>query len=375
MYLNTIMKEGFDLAMMKGLKKWRLFSLLAALTIFLSGCGEEYLSTLAPAGQVGRDQFNLLLLASAIMALVIIVVVIIYVIALTRYSRKKVGENVIPKQVEGSHTLEIIWTVIPILLLVVLAIPTVYYTYKHADVAAMDQVDEEGNKTHLTVNVTAKLYWWEFEYPELGIVTAQELVVPTDEQVFFNLKAADVKHSFWIPSIGGKLDTNVENVNKFYLVFDKESAGLEDGVFYGKCAELCGPSHALMDFKVKSMNRDDFNEWAEAMKTTVHTAEGDLAKQGEELFQTASCIGCHATGGEGMAPQTGPSLATFGDRNRVAGFMDHTKENVKAWISDPQKYKPGNVMPDDTELNGGKEFTDEQLDALAEYLMGLSIEK
>lgn len=374
MHMNTTMKEGFDLAMMKGLKKWRLFSLLAALTIFLSGCGEEYLSTLTPAGQVGRDQFNLLLLASAIMTFVVIVVVIIYVLALVKFRRKKVGENVIPKQVEGSHTLEVIWTVIPILLLIVLAVPTVIYTYKHADVAAMDHVDADGNKTAVTVNVTAKLYWWEFEYPDLGVVTAQELVVPTGEKVYFNLKAADVKHSFWIPAAGGKMDTNVENVNQFYLEFDKESAGLKDGVFYGKCAELCGPSHALMDFKVKTLNRDDFNAWVEAAKTTEAVADGELATQGEEIFNT-SCIACHATSAAGTAGGVGPNLATFGDRNRVAGFMDHTEEDLKNWISDPQKYKPGNLMPQPKQLNNGEDFSEEQLDALAEYLMGLSIEK
>lgn len=374
MNMNTIMKEGFDLAMMKGLKKWRLFSLLAALTIFLSGCGEEYLSTLTPAGQVGRDQFNLLLLSSAIMALVIIVVVIIYVVALVKFRRTKVGENVIPKQVEGSHTLEVIWTAIPIVLLLILAVPTVMYTYKHADVAAMDHVDEDGNKTALTINVTAKLYWWEFEYPDLGIVTAQELVVPTGEKVYFNLKAADVKHSFWIPTAGGKMDTNVENVNQFYLEFDKESAGLKDGVFYGKCAELCGPSHALMDFKVKTLDRKDFNSWAEAMKTTVHTAEGDLATQGEEIFNT-SCIACHATSGAGSTGGVGPNLAAFGDRNRVAGFMTHDEESLKKWINNPQEYKPGNLMPQPEKINNGEKFSEEQLDALAEYLMGLSVEK
>ncbi|WP_313891409.1 cytochrome c oxidase subunit II [Psychrobacillus sp.] len=360
--------------MMKGLKKWRLFSLLAALTIFLSGCGEEYLSTLTPAGEVGRDQFNLLLLTTAIMALVIIVVVVIYLLAIVKFRRSKLGEDFIPKQVEGSHTLEMIWTIIPILLLILIAVPTVYYTYKHADVSAMEEVDEAGNKTAVTVNVTAKLYWWEFEYPDLGIVTAQELVIPTNEKVYFNLTAAEVKHSFWIPTAGGKMDTNVENVNQFYLEFDKESAGLKDGVFYGKCAELCGPSHALMDFKVKTVDRATFNAWAESMKTTVPVAEGELATQGEEIFNT-SCIACHATSADGSAGGMGPNLASFGDRNRVAGFMKHDVENLKNWINDPQKYKPGNIMPQPETLNNGEKFNEEQLDALAEYLMGLSVEK
>jgi cytochrome c oxidase subunit 2 len=354
--------------MMKGLKKWRLFSLLAALTVFLAGCGQEELSTLLPAGEVGRDQFNLLMLTSAIMVLVIFVVVIIYVISLIRFRRSKVGEDHIPEQVEGSHTLELVWTIIPIILVLIMAVPSVYYTYKLGDVSAMDAVDEDGNAENLVVDVTAKLYWWEFEYPDLGIVTAQELVVPMDEKVYFNLIAADVKHSFWIPAVGGKLDTNVENVNKFYLVFEKDSKDLKDGVFYGKCAELCGPSHALMDFKVKTMPRAEFDNWVTAMQATGDRVADAAVSQGEELF-AQSCIGCHAVSAVGESGAAGPNLATFGDRNRVAGYMDHTEEKLKDWIQDTQKYKPGNTMP------SFNQFSDDELDAIAAYLMGLSVEK
>lgn len=357
--------------MMKGLKKWRLFSLLAVLTVFLAGCGQEELSTLLPAGQVGRDQFNLLILSSVIMLVVIIVVVTIYVIALVRFRRSKLGEDFIPEQVEGSHKLELVWTVLPILLILLLAVPTVYYTYKLGDVAAMGEVDEDGNPENLIVDVTAKLYWWEFEYPDLGIVTAQELVVPMDEKVYFNLIAADVKHSFWIPAVGGKLDTNVENVNKFYLVFEKDSKDIKngDGVFYGKCAELCGPSHALMDFKVKTMPRPEFDQWVTSMQAT---GEKQIVanEQGEEVFNQ-SCIVCHAVSAVGGSNEKqGPNLASFGDRNRVAGFLDHDKESLIDWIKDTQKWKPGNKMP-----GFGKQLSDQELDALSEYLMGLSVEK
>ncbi|RKJ70474.1 cytochrome c oxidase subunit II, partial [Butyricicoccus sp. 1XD8-22] len=280
--------------MMKGLKKWRLFSLLAVMTVFLSACGEEYISTLQPAGAVGKEQFNLLLFSITIMTLVVVVVSVIYLYAFVKFRRSKVGEDHMPKQVEGSHVLETIWTVIPIVLLMILAVPTLTSTYKFADVAAMDEVDENNEKVALTVNVTAKLYWWEFEYPDLGIVTAQELVVPTGEKVYFNLKAADVKHSFWIPSIGGKMDTNVENINKFYLEFDEESEDLKDGVFYGKCAELCGPSHALMDFKVKTLSPEAFDTWVASMKDTEgQTADAESTDLGEATF-AANCLGCHA---------------------------------------------------------------------------------
>ncbi len=356
--------------MMKGLKKWRLFSLLAALTVFLAGCGQEELSTLLPAGQVGKDQFKLLMLSSGIMLGVIAVVSIIYVVAIVRFRRSKLGEDHVPEQVEGSHTLELVWTVIPVLLVLLLAVPTVYYTYKLGDVSAMHEVNEDGQSENLVVDVTAKLYWWEFEYPTLGIVTAQELVVPTGEKVYFNLLAADVKHSFWIPAIGGKLDTNVENVNKFYLTFDKESESLKDGVFYGKCAELCGPSHALMDFKVKTLPRAEFDKWVSAMQATGEKSTDVAdASQGEQLFQQ-SCIACHATSAVGEGGAIGPNLASFGDRNRVAGFMDHTEAGLVEWISDTQKQKPGNLMP-----SFGDKLSDEEINAIAEYLMGLSVEK
>ena len=362
--------------MIKGLKKWRLFALMTALLVFLAGCGREEISTLLPAGEVAQDQFNLLILSTIVMAFVIIVVTIIYVLAIVKFRRSKVGEDVIPEQVEGSAKLEFLWTAIPIVLILILAVPTVYSTFDLADVSTMDvQAEDSDAMTNLTVNVTAKLYWWEFEYPEQGIVTAQELVVPTNERVYFNLISADVKHSFWIPSIGGKLDANPENVNTFYLTFDQESSELEDGVFYGKCAELCGPSHALMDFKVKSMDRESFDQWVAAMQEEAAPAEGDLAQQGEQLFTDKTCIACHATSGAGAAGGVGPNVATFGDRNRVAGYLEHDEENLKNWISDPQKYKPGNLMPDPESLNNGEPFTEQELDALAAYLMSLSVEE
>lgn len=360
--------------MMKGLKKWRLFGLLTALIVFLSGCGKDYLSTLSPAGEVGSDQHNLMLLATGIMTLVILVVLVIYVLAIIRFRRKKVGENVIPKQVEGSTALEILWTAVPIILLLILAVPTVALTYKFADTKAMNAKSVNGHKP-VTVNVTAKLYWWQFEYPNEGIVTSQELVVPTGEKVYFNLTSGDVKHSFWIPAIGGKMDTNVDNINKFYLEFDEQSKDLETGVFYGKCAELCGPSHALMDFKIKTLSRADFDNWVKEMKASdKHVATSALEKQGEALFKT-SCVSCHATSGVGKGTGIAPNLATFGDRSRVAGVLDHNSTNIKKWINDPQSVKPGNTMPQPEKINKGKKFTDQELDALAAYLMGLSVEK
>lgn len=353
---------------MKRLMNWRLYSLLIMLTLILAGCGKPYLSTLTPAGEVAQIQYDLMLLSTWIMVGVIIVVTIIFVIVVMKFRRK---DDRIPKQVEGSHTLEIIWTTIPILLLLILAIPTVAATFKLADVSEMEQVNKDGKRDALVVNVRANLYWWEFEYPDLGIITGQELVVPTDQKVYFNLKASDVKHSFWIPAVGGKLDNNTDVVNKFWLEFDSAKAEEAGGLFYGKCAELCGPSHAFMDFKVKAVSKDEFKQWTTAMQNTEEQQPTtDLAKEGQDIFNQ-SCIGCHAVtpiDGRPEAARTAPNLATFGERSRIAGILEHSEKDLKNWLSNPETYKPGNKM-----TGTYNELKPEQLNALTEYLMSLKV--
>ncbi|WP_411843977.1 cytochrome c oxidase subunit II [Salinicoccus sp. HZC-1] len=347
--------------------KW--IGLISVLMVFLSGCGKNHLSTLRPAGEVGQEQFNLMLLSIIIMILVIVVVVILFTFALTKSRRSKVGEDFEPKDVAGNHTLEMIWTGIPILLLIILAIPTIFYTFKQADTRAMETEDGELNSEEVVVNVTANQYWWEFEYPNQEVVTSQELVVPTDTKVYFNLQGADVKHSFWVPAAGGKMDTNVDGINSFYLVFDEGKAQDSDRLFYGKCAELCGPSHALMDFKVKALPQEEYDQWLADMKSVEEPAQAsaDDAAEGQEIFNN-SCIGCHAVTPQGTGAQ-GPNLANFGDRDLIAGYLEHDKENLVDWITDPESLKPGNKM------TGAYDLSEEEIDKVAEYLMGLKVEE
>ena len=351
---------------MKRLAKWRLISLFAMLALVLSGCGKPYLSALNPAGEVADTEYDLMKLSTYIMIGVILVVVVIFVLVFLRFRRK---DERIPKQVEGSHRLEIIWTTIPILLLLILAVPTVASTFKLADVSPMDKK----NTKALIVNVRSHLYWWDFEYPGQKIVTSQELVVPTNEKVYFNLKSMDVKHSFWIPAVGGKIDTNTDNANKFWLEFDDKRSNEAGNLFYGKCAELCGPSHALMDFKVKAMSRDKFDAWVSAMQNVKGPQKATTASavKGQEIFNK-SCIGCHAVTPANKMPDTArvaPNLTNFGDRSRVAGILDHNKEELKKWITNPETYKPGNMM---TGKYGN--LTDDQIDAVADYLLGLKVQ-
>jgi cytochrome c oxidase subunit 2 len=341
---------------------------MAMLLFILSGCGgKPYLSALKPAGEVAQMQYDLMKLSTYIMVGVIAIVLVIFILVLIRFRRK---DDTIPKQVEGNRKLEIIWTIIPILLLLILAVPTITTTFKLADVSAMDQK----NPNTLVVNVRAHLYWWDFEYPNQKIVTSQELVVPTNEKVYFNLKSMDVLHSFWIPAVGGKVDANPDNTNKFWLEFDNTKANEAGNLFYGKCAELCGPSHALMDFKVKAIPRSQFNNWVKAMQNvkTPQQPTSALAQEGQTIFNQ-SCIGCHAVTPANTTPENArlaPNLTNFGDRSRIAGILPHTKENLKNWIRNPEAIKPGNKM-------AGKypQMSEEQLNALAAYLMGLKVQQ
>ncbi|MBP2239992.1 cytochrome c oxidase subunit 2 [Cytobacillus eiseniae] len=355
---------------MKRLAKWRLVSLFALVSLILSACsGQPHLSTLQPAGEVAQKQYDLMVLSTVIMLAVMAVVAVIFVVVLVKFRRK---DDKIPKQVEGNHALEIIWTVIPILLILIISVPTVVSIFKFADVDAMERKNEDGTVDATVVNVRASLYWWEFEYPNEGIVTSQELVVPTDEKVYFNLIASDVKHSFWIPAVGGKMDNNTENVNKFWLEFDSEHVDPNE-LFQGRCAELCGPSHALMDFKAKALPRAEYDQWVSDMKNVeeAEVATTDLAQQGQEIFNQ-SCIGCHAvtpSNGTPAEARLAPNLTNFGERSIIAGYLENNEENLKDWLKDPETFKPGNKMTD----TYGK-LTPEQLDALTAYLMGLKVQ-
>ncbi len=349
---------------MKRFTRWRLSLLLVIMAFILSGCGEPYLSSLRPAGEVAKKQFHLMLLSTAIMVLVILVVTTLFVIVLIRFRRK---DDRIPEQVEGSHKLEVIWTVIPIILILILALPTVKATLALGNMSGMEDEDA------VVVNVRASLYWWEFEYPNEGIVTSQELVVPTDEKIFFNLTASDVKHSFWVPALGGTLDTNTDNVNTFWLQIDSDAAEEAGNLFYGKCAELCGPSHALMDSKVRAVSRDEYDRWIKGMKAAKEPQKPEtaLAKKGEEIFNEKGCISCHAVTSANStieAARIGPNLTDFGERAYVVGILQNNKEELKKWLKNPESVKPANKMTGTYE-----ELTEEELDALAEYLLSLKV--
>lgn len=337
------------------MKRWqfagRAAILFTAVMMLLAGCSERP-SPIKPAAPVAEEQFNLIILSLGIMLVVCAVVFFIFFVVLIRF-REKPGQVKIPKQVEGNHKLEVAWTVIPLIFLLILAVPTVALTFA----LDKDYSEEEGT---LNVQVVGHQFWWEFNYPDLGIYTAQELVVPEKAKVNFELLAADVMHSFWIPAIGGKEDVIPGTTNKMFLDMPALSENPEENIYVGKCAEYCGQSHALMDFKVKVLSEEDFQAWVENQKQPVQVSEA--VKEGEELF-AANCISCHAINGEQPSP-SGPNLKGFANRDLVAGFRPNNEQWLKDWIRNPDDVKPGATMP-------ALGLNEEEIDALVQYLYEL----
>lgn len=341
--------------------KFKVLLLLSFLLLVLSGCGWENLTALVPKGYGAESSMNLIILTTVVMTFVFLSVMIIYVIVLVRFRKRKGEEDVIPVQVEGSKALETIWTIIPIILVLVMAVPTVIATFDLADASDQDE--------HLNINVTGKQYWWHFDYEDEEIVTSQDMYIPVNTKVYVNLFSEDVLHSFWVPSLSGKLDVNVENVNTMFM------EAYEEGVFYGKCAELCGPSHSLMDFKVVVVSEEEYEQWVQDIKNVdpEEVPSDAVAQEGRELFEANSCINCHAIGsadyvqGDRTANvPVGPDLTSFGDRSRFAGILLPTKENLVKWLQDPEDIKPGNLM-----TGMYPELSDDEAEKIAEYLMQL----
>lgn len=346
------------------MKKWkhslRLLPLLLAVSFLLSGCGKQGVSALEPQGPVGHDQAWLMLFSLAIMVIVVLVVGFLFTYALVRFRKRPGQEDVIPEQTEGNMKLEILWTVIPVILLAILAVPTVAKTFSLSDTST-----PKGQKV-VTVNVTAHQYWWEFEYPDLGITTAQDLYIPTGTKVVFNLTSKDVVHSFWVPGLGGKQDANPGINNHLWLKADTE------GTYKGRCAELCGQSHALMYFNVKAVSPQAFKQWTADMKKGAAAPVSAEAEQGQQIFQQ-TCTRCHATDVKNKS--FGPNLANFGDRDNIGGVGQHTKQVLMSWITNPDNVKPGTNMPAFGQGQGGKTtLTNDQIKAVATYLMGLKVQ-
>ena len=302
----------------------------------------------------------------------VITVVFVAVFALLFYTLWRFrddGSEGNPEQIHGNLVMEIGWTLLPVLLVLIMIVPTIRTIFTLADAA------EEGA---LEIRVIGKRWWWEFQYPKEGIVTANELHVPVGRPLSFLLESDSVIHSFWTPRLGGKRDAVPGRVNRIWMTIKDVPEPGKPLMYRGECAEYCGESHALMRYDVFAYTEEDYEGWLTKMKAPP-AIDPAIKVPGEAAFTAGGCVGCHAiTGNETAMGRKGPDLTGFGSRRMLAaGTRENTAENLAQWLHDPNSVKPGTGgVPGGAPgrfdgMNIPTDLTDEQVDALVAYLQAL----
>ena len=220
----------------------------------------------------------------------------------------------------------------------------------------------EGGGT-VSIEVVGEQWWWRVMYRAptgLEIAGANEIRIPVGSPVTLKLKAADVIHSFWVPSLGGKVDMIPGRTTQLQLTVDRP------GVYRGQCAEYCGGPHALMTMDVIAMSSSDYAVWLERAAAMPATPETEIGLHGRSIFLAAGCGACHTVRGTAATGSVGPDLTHIGARRSVGvDTLPLTRENLMRFIVDGQHVKPGNLMPEFRILQP------QQLEALASYLLSL----
>jgi cytochrome c oxidase subunit 2 len=322
--------------------------LLVGVALLAGACAwDQPMTTVMPKSDFGQMTHDVFMLISWTTLVIFIGVEGLLLYACWRF-RERPGAG-IPRQVHGHMPLEVGWTIAFALILLVIGIPTIRITFKTQEAPAA---------TALRVDVAGRQWWWEFRYPGLNIVTANELHLPVGQAVAFHLHAPDVIHSFWIPQLGGKRDVVPNRVNQLVLT------PAAPGEYPGQCAEYCGASHANMRFRVTVHSKESWERWVKAEQAPPVEPTDPLTQQGRALFAQSACVGCHTIAGVSTG-QVGPNLSHFGSRRTLAANLyPNTLEHLARWIEDPQAMKPGALMP---KLG----LTAEQSKAVAAYLLSL----
>ena len=337
--------------------------LLLLLTVLLAGCTPSHSqSTFDTSGPVARSQLTLFywIFWAAVFVFVTVVGFMLYTII--RYRRKPGDPD--PPQIHGHKKLEIGWTISPAIILVIVAVPTIFTLFDNAN---SPLPPEEGG---MEVEVIAHQWWWEFNYPQHGVKTSNELHIPVDTVVNVKLVSKDVLHSFWIPKLAGKVDVVPNNENKMWIQAD------DIGEYLGQCAEFCGVAHANMRFRVIAESEDDFNAWVTAQLAPGVTPLDPLAQDGQALFEGgARCFACHTVAGSKRSRGTrGPNLTHLMSRGHIAaGLLENNQANLRTWLRDPDAVKPGNIMGRDAliYIEPENELTEPDILALVAYLQSL----
>ena len=354
-----------------------LVVLAVILALAAAGCGTELpQNSLNPAGPEARKIDDLFWLVFWIAAAVFFLVEGALIYATFRFRRKRNEQREV-QQVHGNARLEILWTIIPVVILAAIAVPTV------STIFDMRRTPDPAENA-LVVNVIGHQWWWEFEYPEYGIETANEMHIPIGRTVYLNITSADVIHSFWVPQLNGKRDAVPGRVNHLILNAD------EPGTYLGQCAEFCGLAHADMRHRVYAESEADFEAWvAEQQQPAEIPTEGPAAA-GWETYQIV-CTACHnadgastpvsreitaAEGGQEFVFEVSlaPNLTHFGSRTTFGGAsFEWTEEHLQSWLANPADLNP--MRPDQNDNANGRilgmpnfELTDTEIDNLIALL-------
>lgn len=315
--------------------------------LLLSGCGSR-IDTFRPVTEEGKEVAGLFTLVMILSVLVFLLVAVVLILILYRFRERQAGE---PSRRSGDRRLEIAWTATPAVLLTVVFVLML---------RTMDAVDGGADEAEMTVEVIGHQWWWEYRYPDLGVVTANELHLPVGVPVRLELASDDVIHSFWVPRIGWKMDLMPNDTNVMTVTLD------ETGVFDGACAEYCGTQHAWMRVRLVAQPQSDFDAWVAAQRQPASVPAGELERLGEDIFFSNTCVNCHTIRGTTADAAVGPDLTHFGSRETIgAGVVENTSEHLAAWVADPASIKPGVLMP-------GYRLTEEETTALVAYLEGLT---
>jgi cytochrome c oxidase subunit II len=311
-------------------------------------------SIFAPEATPAHSIFSLSILVLAICAVIFVTVGGLLLYILIRYRHRRGYTQREPAQIYGSVQIELSWTVIPILIVVVLFLAT-------ARVIFVTQTAAKPSNA-LDVVVIGHQYWWEYRYPKLGIVTANELHIPVSDPqqprpTYLTMSSADTDHSFWVPRLAGKLDVIPNKVNVMWI--DPEKPGL----YLGQCAQYCGVQHAMMLIRVYADSPADFGAWVQRQQLTA--ARDSRVEQGRAVFEGNACANCHTISGTTGHGTFGPNLSHLASRATIAsGTIPNNAQNLRAFIDDPAHFKPGVLMP-------AMHLTPRDLDAVTQYLLTL----
>jgi len=311
-------------------------------------------SIFAPETTPAKSIFDLSMFVLGITGIIFVVVATLLIYSIVKFRGTKADAGREPAQVYGSTQIELAWTVIPILIVVVLFIATAQVIH------AVQDAPKPANA--LEVTVIGHQFWWEYRYPALGIVTANELHIPVSDPAnprptFLKLLSADTDHSFWIPQLGGKTDLIPNHPNSMWMDPHRP------GIFLGQCAQYCGTQHGKMLLRISVDSTEDFDAWVRAQQQPAAQDEKTIA--GRRVFETTACINCHAISGTAANGRFGPDLTHLMSRDTIAsGAAGNTTENLRLWIQDPEAIKPGSLMP-------AMKLSDTDLGALVRYMESL----